>query len=219
MAPPRRPTDLGYLLIGQPSLSALIARSLATKGDQPSLIEPRYQLVVQALDLTDVEYRYNMRRPTWEVGLAQAAVAAQYPIFTASFQFNSPRVFAIIEEITISNNGAAATGALFGIGYVGGAGIAANVVGWQCDDRFGAPAARGALTWGAGANAAQPVNANYSTVQIPPGANITLRGPWILSGNQGAVFQSAFNVVGTAVNVPLILRARWYEREPLASEL
>jgi hypothetical protein len=210
---------VGYLLLGQPTLSSLVARALATKGDQPQLVEGRYELGITALDLTEMEYRFLRRSPTWEAGAVQAAVAAQFPIFAAGFQFNSPRVMAVIEEFTLNNQDVAAQTYRFGISYAGVGGVAQNTVAWQCDDRFGAPQPRGALTIGMGTNAADPAGANFSQIRLPANSCFTVRGPWVLSGNQNAVFQAAFLITGGNVNTAFGARLRWYEREPLASEL
>ena len=211
--------DLGRLLLGQPALSAAVARGLGTKGEEPSHVESRYQLGINAADLTAMEYRFTQRRPTFEIGIIQAAVAAQFSVITAQINAGGRGTMIVIERLILVNPDVAAQAITYGMTFAGSGGVAANLQGWQCDDRFGAPAARGSLQVGSGTVAASPALATHAIVQLQPGASLVVDGPWVLTGNNNGVFSGAFIIVGAIANKPLQGSLRWYEREPLASEL
>ncbi len=211
---------LGYLLLGQPALSSLVARALATKGDQPQNLEQRYQLGVNALDLTDPEYRYLMRRPTFGVGVSLAAVAAQFGIY--EFGPSAGRPGAVIESLILSNLQAAASGFFFAVTTIASGAVGAGVFGFPEDDRFFSPALvpRGAYSLASGSNAVNPLaGSNPRIVQLPASTSIELTGPWMLSGKDNGVTIARLTVVTSQVNVASAVSVRWRERELLASEL
>ena len=216
---------LAYLLLGQPALSSLVARALATKGDQPQYLESRYQLGINALDLTDPEFLYLRRSPTFVASINQAAVAAQFPIIALQNNLAGSRAsLCVIEEITIANTAAAAAanGAVFGVTFGGAGGVGAGAVSGVCqDDRFGGVnLQQSRWTIAAGSNAASPmaIGAGY-LVQLPGNTSQTFRGPWILSNKDNGVFSAQLVIAGTNVNTALAATIRWHERELLASEL
>jgi hypothetical protein len=220
-------SGLGYLLIGQPSISSLVSRALATKGAQPQYLEARYELGVQALDLTDFEYRYLRRTTTFLANVAQGAVAAQFQ--GAQFGIGSAgtgrSIVAVLESVTICNENAAAQVFLYGVSNIDTFGATSGpFFGMTADDRAldSGGLVQSAAFVATQSNAGALINANRAgRVAVPAGATVEVVGPWILSGKVavgGAVFTS-FVVQPAAQNLVCSAGFRWYERDLLASEL
>lgn len=220
---------LGYLLIGQPAISSVVARALATKGDQPQYVEGRYELGVQALDLTDFEYRWLRRSQTWYGNAIQAAVAGQ--IQGVQFGLTTPSfgriLLAVLEEITLINQNAAALTLLYGLSSTVQGATSGPFLGYPADDRsldngptFTAQSAGFVATLSAVASPFAGMLNRAGVIILQAGASAVIKGPWIISGKQVALgFSSSFCVAGTVANQVVGAGFRWYERELLASEL
>lgn len=216
---------LAYLLIGQPALSSIVARALATKGEQPQTIESRYQLGINALDLTDFEFRYLRRMATYTAFASQAAVAAQnqsvqFGLATAPF---GRTVLAVIEEIQVHNNNAAAQTFLYGLSNNSVGAASGPFFGQAIDDRFwdqvAAPnQSAGFVATQSNAGALITLN-RVGAVLVPAGSTVTVKGPWIISGKSTGVVSTSFLVAGGQSNIIVAASFRWYEREMMSSEL
>jgi hypothetical protein len=215
---------IGYLLVGQPAISSVVARALATKGDQPQYLEGRYELGVQALDLTEFEYRWLRRTQTWQAWASQAAVAAQIQgvqLFLSTAPFGRT-VLAVIEEITIINANAAAQTIAYGLSTTTQGITSGPFFGYPADDRSvdAVGAAQSLVGLGTLSAAASPLTVNRAgLVSILPGDSKTLRGPWILSGKVVSTVSETFCIASTNINQIVQASFRWYERDMLASEL
>lgn len=229
MAASKGQGGLGYLLIGQPALASIVARALATKGAQPQDIEQRYQLGLNALDLTDYEYRYLRRTTTFQAHATQAAVAAQNQAVTLSIGSvgTARSVVAVLEELTICNDNAGAQTFFYGVSNVNSFGATGGpFFGMAQDDRsLGTDAAasvQSAAFVQTQSNAGAFLTANRAgRIVLAPGTSQILRGPWVLSGRtipSLSVF-SSFVVLGGQSNIIVTAGMRWYERDLLASEL
>lgn len=218
--PPRG--GLGYLLVGQPNISSLVARALATKGDQPQFLEGRYELGITALDLTGMEYRWLRRSSTFEVHVNVAAVAAQFGYAALGISLGlSGRFLCTVESIILSNTTGARLGYNFGVRNLAlGAAVGPNF-GFSADDRsLSAASDQQSSAFGLGGTNAAP---GFGTTRgrfcsLLSGESQVIPGPWVLSGKDNGVTTVGLWVVADTVNATLQVSFRWSERELLASE-
>lgn len=216
---------VGYLLIGQPTLSAGLARALATKGDQPQFIDGRYDLSINALDLTAFEYRWLRRINTFQAWASQAAVAGQ----NQSVQLGAGTIaggvarnmLTVCESVTVCNENAASQ--RFHVGLTTNAIGAASgpFFGYAADDRSldSSAAIQSNAFLATQSNAAALIAGNRAAiVTVPAGSSVVVPGPWIISGKPAGTVTVSLVVVGGQSNIIVTAGFRWYERELLASE-
>jgi hypothetical protein len=216
---------VGYLLLGQPALSSIVARALATKGDQPQYVEGRYELGLTALDLTDFEYQWLRRSQTFQVWASQAAVGAQLQAIQMIAGSNAGgvarNVISVIEEITILNENAASQRFHYGLSSNTNGVTSGPFFGYCADDRGtdGAGGSQSQASIGTQSNAGGAFTANRSgLVSILPGDSKTIRGPWILTGKPAGIVTETFCIQGGQSNIIVTAGIRWRERDLLASE-
>lgn len=209
---------VGRLLIGQPDYNDMAARLLEVKGELPDTLEAAYQLGFQADDFTRMEYRWLRRTTTWQLGLTQPAVAAQFSIFGFIPSVLS-RQLIVIERLIFTNPNAAGMAVAFGITASGFGGIAMATPGHMCDDRQFQAASSGARA-GVGTNAVNPIagaGLNFSQTVIPAGGAVELREELVLT-NAPATLTPGFIAAVTQVNLTLVASIRWRERLLLGTE-
>lgn len=218
---PRR-EDLGYLLIGQPELSSQVSRALATKGEQPSLIESRYQLGIQSLDLAAEEWAWLARNPLFEIGAGVGAVAAQFSYFIFAATSTAQRMLAIIESFTVSVQAASLIS--WQVVTYPGSIIAPTQPGTARDDRANSNTNPARPVYGSqfATEVALLTTVNSPQVSLGAGASFTCPVKHVLSINPslvGAANQHALLIENRTANVPMTVSLSWRERQPLASEL
>lgn len=214
---------LGYLLVGQPSMASAVARALATKGNQPQYLEGRFELGVVAQDLTRPEYEWLRRTTSWHGSASQAAVAAQFQAIQFGQAVAARQMLTILDEVTISNENAAAERFLYGISRTTNGATAGPFFGFPADDRVldAAHAAQSGSFLVTMSNAVSPFNGQPSAlIAIQPGDSVVLKGPWMLTAKPGPVagILASFAVMAATQNRICTVSFRWRERELLASE-
>lgn len=217
---------VGYLLVGQPTLSAGLARALATKGDQPQYIDPRYDLSITAYDLTTPENRWLRRINTFEAWASQAAVAAQnqgVQLGAGTIAGGVARnMITVCEKVIVANENAATQRFLVGLSTNNFGASSGPFFGYAADDRSldASAAIQSNAFLATQSNPGALIAANRSRlVTVPAGASVEVNGPWIISGKptSGGVTVSLV-VAGGQSNIIVTAAFRWYERELLASE-
>jgi hypothetical protein len=217
---------IGYLLVGQPSLSSAVARALATKGDQPQYIEGRYELGVQALNLVDFEYRWLRRINTFQAWASQAAVAAQ----NQAIQLGAGTIaggvarnmITVCESVIVCNENAAVQRFFIGLSTNNVGAASGPFFGYSADDRSldASAAIQSNAFLATQSNAGALISANRSlVVTVPANTSMIVPGPWVISGKPttGGVTVSLV-VAGGQSNIIVTAGFRWWERELLASE-
>ena len=225
MKPSERDVGLAYLLLGQPALSQVITRALATKGEQPQYLDPRYQAGVSMLDLSDFEYRWLRRAITFHAWASQAAVAAQVQAIQMGAGTIAGGVsrqnLVVIESITILNENATTQRFHYGLSSNINGATTGPFFGMAADDRGtdGTGAVQSQAFLATQSAAGGPFTANRAgIVSILPGDSKEIRGPWVLTGKPAGTVTESFCIAGGQSNIIVTAGIRWWERELLASE-
>lgn len=210
------------LLLNAPQIAEAIMRAFGLKGDLPRPVRGEYQLIAKVADLTLPEYAWLQRASLWNRGSSQSAVAGEFPIFSFATRVaaQSRSVMAIVDQVLITNNAAAAQTFLVGVS-INGSGIAdpgsANL---PRDDRIFTTGAQSSFAVGNGTNPVNPlVGLGAMQFDIPAGGTFMVPGPWILTNNSNAVFRTNLLVVGNTVNTSARCTFWWRERLCIDSEL
>lgn len=219
-------------LVGQPDLAALLMRAYELKGDLPDVIDGSFQSIIAVDSMLQPEYQALRRMPLLQGGVFVGAVAAQfsYALLTTrgGIAATATRILAVVEKVLVSNPTAANQSYIMMINAdnPGGAGPASN----PRDDRFSGAVSGSAFesAYGVafGNNALSPagpiVAGRTLRFTIPPGGNIQIEGPWVLTNRLdpgGSGFSLALAITPSLVNLPLEANFFWRERQILQSEL
>lgn len=217
--------SLDLLTVQQPNLSDRVIRALDIKGDVPGLLQPRYDLSIQADDFTLPEYKYLSRTMMMAATAAQAAGAALFSYvgltFLAASSASSDLRICRVKRVTFTNPNA---GAIFVSGALSTGDLTVFATGstpTPLDSRWlkNGVQARGSMrTVVANIATPPPVQVLFG---VAAGGNVTYELDAVLSnfptgftGQTGGVLLFA----PSAVNQSLQVTFEWEEREAMSSE-
>jgi len=212
----------GYLLLGQNELSEQLMRALELKGDLPRRIDPRYQVGINALDLTTVEFNWLRRTRQYFFTANQAAVAANIVRIFGQLNPVAPESSAlvVIEGFYLNNFTAAALTYRVGIS-TSLALLGAGVPGIR-DTRQTLGGLNSTLLT---ATAQSVVNSiavpSAFIISVPAGSSVWCHFPQFVITSQVSSTTGnphTFIIENDAVNQPIIGGFWWRERSPLSSE-
>lgn len=198
----------GILDVNQPGYPTQIARAFGVQNSVPGQLDPLVSIGVQLDDYTLPEFWWLRRGLLGVWGGNQAAVAGQFGWVGIQ---GSPGTLTVVDEIVLTNPGAASLQYLVGITTVTPSAGAYFPCGVR--DTRGGTASQCATTGGARAAAALSPPAQQYLVSVPAGNSVCLRTPWVLTG---ALFLSA---QAQTVNVAAQATFNFRERPILAQEL
>jgi len=217
-------TPEGYLLLGNPSPAEQAMRALELKGDLPQLVDPRFQLGLNLLDLDTMPYGFLQKKLRYVVSKAGAAVAAQHTQFCfvppPNFGGTRPTLVHIRRVHIIA--GATAIEVQMGLSAGGPGACGAFVAGSPCDDRaYGGATASAGSTMGTGNAVASLLPAQpLRIVNVPLNTMLTLDVDYVLTSRDvtGGVFLTSFVAEVSGLNVPATLTMEFDERPLMTSE-